>query len=159
LAVRAALGAGWVRLLRLTLTESLLLAAIGGLLGSGLAFAATKLLLVAAPNSIPRLDAVVIDLPVLVFALGGSLLAGLSSGVLAAWQVARPDVNHALKAGSTGGTHGSAGRRVLGLLVVGEVALTFTLLVGAGLMLQTMNRLAQVNPGYAVDRIVTMVVT
>ena len=159
LAVRTALGAGWARLLRLALTESLLLASLGGLLGTGLAFATTKLLILAAPNSIPRLDAVTLDLRVLGFAVGVSLLAGLSSGALAAWQVVRPDVNQALKAGPRGGTQGSAGRRVLGALVAGEVALTFTLLIGAGLMLQTMIRLTRVKPGYDTDPIVTMVVT
>lgn len=159
LAVRTALGAGWARLLRLTLTESLLLAGLGGLLGTALAFASTKLLLLAAPDSIPRLDAVTLDRRVLGFTIAVSLLAGLSSGLLAAWQVVRPNVNEALKAGTRSGTQGSAGRHVLGALVAGEVALTLTLLIGAALMLQTILKLGSVRPGYDTDHIVTMVVT
>lgn len=158
LAVRAALGASRRRLLRLVLTESLLLAAIGGALGCGLAVAGTKLLLAVAPHAIPRLDQVGIDFRVLGFALAVSLLTGLVTGVLTAWQLRQPDVNHALKEGGRGG-RGPAHRRMLGTLVAGEVALTLVLLIGTALLLQTMVRLVNVKPGYATDKILTMVVT
>jgi putative ABC transport system permease protein len=159
LAVRTALGASWLRLLRLTLTESFLLAAIGGVFGVLVAFGVTKLLLLAAPKSIPRLDDVVIDLRVLAFAVGVSLLTALCSGALAAWQILKPDINQALKAGNRGGTQGSSSRRMLGALVAGELALTLTILIGAGLMIQTTMRLTRLNPGYETNDIVTMVVT
>jgi putative ABC transport system permease protein len=159
LAVRAALGASRAQLLRLALAESFLLALGGGILGVLLAVGATKLLLVAAPASIPRLDEVGIDWRVLGFAVGVSLLTGLTSGAVAAWQVGRPDVNQALKAGSRSATQSRAGRRLLGGLVAGEVALTLTLLIGAGLMVQTLVRLTRLNPGYETQEIVTMVVT
>jgi len=132
---------------------------IGGAMGILLALVSTKILLWAAPTSIPRLETVSLDLRVLGFAVGVSLLTGLSSGALAAWQVLRPDVNHALKASGTGGKQGRSGRRLLSGLVAGEVALTFILLIGAGLMLKTMTRFTRLNPGYETHKIVTMVVT
>ncbi len=157
LAVRTALGATWPRLLRLALTESFVLAIAGGAVGTLLAFGATKLLLFAAPNAIPRLNEVGLDPTTLAFAVGISLLTGLTSGAMAAWHVIRPDVNQALKTG--GGVQGRAGQRLLGGLVVGELALTVTLLIGAGLMVQTITRLMRVNPGYETHEIVSMVVT
>jgi putative ABC transport system permease protein len=157
LAIRAALGGGWSRLLRLVVTESLLIALCGGLLGIMLAFAAIELLLRVAPNAIPRLDQVTIDLRVLGFALAVSLLAGLATGILTAWQVRQPDINQTLKEGGRGG--GPSRRRALGALVAGEVALTLMLLIGTALMLQTMIGLARVNPGYTTEKILTMVVT
>jgi putative ABC transport system permease protein len=159
LAVRSALGAGRLQLLRLTLTESLLLASIGGVLGSALAFAATKVLLAVAPHSIPRWNEVSIDWRVTGFAVGVSLLAGLVTGGLSACAAARPDVNCALKDGARGTRGGPAQQRMLGVLVAGEVALTLVLLAGAGLMLQTMISLTRVEPGYRTDRILTMIVT
>jgi putative ABC transport system permease protein len=95
----------------------------------------------------------------LAFTLGVSLLTGLTSGVIAAWQVMRPNVNQALKSSSGGHAQGHIGRRLLGALVAGELALTLTLLIGAGLMLQTMKKLMDVNPGYETHEIDTMVVT
>ena len=159
LAVRTALGATWPRLLRLALTESFVLAIAGGVVGTLLAFGATKLLLVAAPNAIPRLDEVGLDPRTLAFAVGVSLLTGLTSGAMAAWQVIRPNVNQALKAGGGGAVQGRGGRRFLGSMIVGELALTLTLLIGAGLMVQTITRLMRVNPGYETHEIVSMVVT
>jgi putative ABC transport system permease protein len=159
LAVRTALGASWGRLLRLALTESLLLAGAGGVLGAALAIAATKLLLVMAPTSIPRLEEVAPDLRMLAFAVAVSILTGLTSGAMAAWQVLRPEVNQALKAGGGKQTQGHAGRRLLGLLVTGELALTLMLLIGAGLMVQTIRGLVRVPAGYETREITTMVVT
>jgi putative ABC transport system permease protein len=159
LAVRAALGAGWFRIMRLALTESLLLAAIGGALGIFLAYGGTKALLVIASNSIPRLDQVGVDLQVLGFALGVSLLTGLSVGLVPALRLLKPDLGESLKEGSRGGTSGPAHGRVLNFFVASEVALTLVLLVAAGLMLQTMSRLARVKPGYETENILAMVVT
>ncbi len=159
LAVRAALGAGGGRLLRLTLMESLLLALAGGALGGALAFAATKVLLAVGAHSIPRLNEVAIDWRVAGFALAVSLLAGLGTGLLTAWQALRPDLNRVIKASGHGAGSGPARQRLLGLLVAGEVALTLVLLIGAGLMLRTMVSLARVDPGYRIDRILTMTVT
>jgi putative ABC transport system permease protein len=159
LAVRAALGAGWLRLVRLALTESIVLAAIGGILGTLLAFAATKILIALAPNSIPRLDQVGVDLKVLGFALGVSLLTGLCVGVVPALRLLRPNLGESLKEGGRGGSRGPSHGQVLNFFVASEVALTLVLLVAAGLMLQTMSRLARVKPGYETEDILTMVVT
>jgi putative ABC transport system permease protein len=159
LAIRSALGASRMRILQLTLTESLLLAAAGGMLGVLFAFAATKLLIFAAPNAIPRIEDIHVDLRVLGFCVGISLLTGLSSGMLAAWQFLRHNVNDALKAGGLGKLQGPSGRRMLGCLIAGEVGLTLMLLIGAGLMTRTMMKLERVKPGYETHNILTMVVT
>jgi putative ABC transport system permease protein len=159
LAVRVALGAGWFRIMRLALTESLLLAAIGGAVGVMLAYAGTKTLLVLASNSIPRLDQVGVDLKVLGFALGVSLLTGLCVGLVPALRLLKPDLGESLKEGGRAGTRGPAHGQVLNFFVASEVALTLVLLVAAGLMLQTMSRLAGVKPGYETENILTMVVT
>jgi putative ABC transport system permease protein len=158
-AVRAALGAGRARLLWVGLAESLLLAGAGGGLGALLATAATRWLLAVAPNSIPRLDQVGTDYRVLGFALGATLLTGLITGLLPAWQVLKTGLHQALKEAGRPGSGGPGHRRALKILLVSELALTLVLLISAGLMLQTISRLGRVKPGYDTSHILTMVVT
>ncbi len=150
-AVRAALGAARGRLARQLLTESLLLAQLGGLLGILLAGWASSAILSLSPGDLPRVGEVRIDGRVLAFALGVSALTALIFGLAPALRFSRPDLNRSLKEGGRG-TTGLARHRLRQALVVSEVALALVLLVGAGLLLRSFARLLQVNPGFSTDR-------
>ncbi|MEE8523802.1 MAG: ABC transporter permease, partial [Thermoanaerobaculia bacterium] len=147
-AVRSALGAGRWRLVRQFLTESTLLALAGGALGALLAWRGTGMLVAMAGNDIPRADEIAADGGVLLFAIGLSLVTGLVSGFLPAFQASRPDLQGSLKEGGrgqAGGVHGSSVRNVL---VAAEVAGAVVLLVGAGLLIRSLSRLVNVDPGF-----------
>jgi predicted permease len=146
MAVRAALGASRATIIRQLLTESVLLAASGAVLGILLAFWGTSFIAAQLPDGIPRLQEARVDSPVLVFTLAVSLLTGLLFGLAPALQASRPNLSEGLKEGE----RGSSGRRhwMRNVLVVGEVALTLTLLVGAGLLIQSFRRVLQVDPGF-----------
>ncbi len=154
LALRTALGAGHRRLLRQLLTEALLLAALGGAAGLGLAVAGVRALVAFAPAGLPRLDAVRVDGPVLLFGIGLTTLIGLAFGLAPARQAARRDPHRDLEAGArtTGGTRG----RARGALVVAEVALALVLLVGSGLLLRSLGRLLAVDPGFDPAHLLTL---
>jgi putative ABC transport system permease protein len=154
LALRAALGAGRTRLIRQMLTESVLLAIMGGALGVFLAYWGIQLLLALAPDNIPRLNEITIDPRVLIFTLAISLLTGLIFGLVPALQSSRPDLSDALKEGARGSTAGS--RLFRNLFVVAEMALALVLLVGAGLMLRSFFQLHQVKTGFDTDHVLTM---
>ncbi len=147
-AVRAALGAGRARLFRLRLTESLVLAAMGGAAGSALAFAGVRLLVAVAPKTIQRLDEVHISLPVLAFAAAISVAAALVFGTLPALRSLRVPPQLALQANSTRMANTREGRRTRGLLVAGQVACTLTLLVVTALVLRSFSRLLQQDRGF-----------
>jgi predicted permease len=159
-AIRTALGAGWQRLVRQLLTESILLAILGG--AAGLAIAEVILYVVRTmnPGNIPRLEDIEINAAVLVFTFGVSLATGILFGVAPAWRAIKVDLNTSLKAGgrsgqSDGGLH--LGRnRLRGLLVVSELALSLMLLIGAGLLIRSFVRLQSVPPGFTTDRVLTM---
>jgi predicted permease len=159
-AIRTALGAGWQRLVRQLLTESVLLAVLGGVAGLLIARAALFVVHTVNPGNIPRLDVITIDGPVLGFTLGVSILTGLIFGLAPAYRAARPDLNTALKAGgrNTQGEGGfaSSRRRMRGLLVVAELALSLMLLVGAGLLVRSFVRLQQVTPGFNPENVISM---
>ena len=146
IAIRAALGAGRMRVIRQLLTESLLLSTIGGILGTILATWLTELLARAAAGSIPRADEIHVDARTVVFALVIATLTGLLFGLVPAWQAARTDVNDTLKLEGRG-TSG-ARQRALGAFVVAEVALAMVLLVGATLLLATFGHLKRLDPGF-----------
>jgi putative ABC transport system permease protein len=154
MAVRVALGADRWRIIRQLLTESLLLAALGALLGILLAFWGTSFIASQLPDGIPRLQEAQVDAPVLVFTLAVSLLTGLLFGLAPALQASRPNLTEGLKEGE----RGSSGRRqrLRSVLVVGEVALTLALLVGAGLLLQSFRRVLEVDPGFKAQNLLTM---
>ena len=159
IAIRVAVGAGRARLIRQLLTESVMLALVGGVLGTGLAWVGLRVLVGINPANIPRLDAIRIDGRVLGFTLLVSLLTGLVFGLVPALQASRPDLNEALKEGARGSTGGIGRRRVRNVLVVTEVALTQMLLIGAGLMIKSFYTLLQVNPGFNAESVLTMQVT
>jgi len=148
-----ALGAGRGRILRQLLTESLLLAAIGGGLGVLLAAFGTKAALRVLPETLPRAAEVGIDARVLVFAAGASLLAGICFGLLPALKISKSGAQSALKEGGRGGS--GTRHRVQRALVAAEMALALVLLIGAGLMIRTLGALWNVNPGFQSKNVLT----
>jgi putative ABC transport system permease protein len=157
ISVRVALGANRWRIIRELLTGSLFLALIGAGLGVLLAHWGTAFISRQLPGSIPRLAEANVDLRVLLFTFGASILTGVLFGLAPALQASRLNLTDALK----NGDRGSAGsRQHLGrALVVCEVALTLTLLVGAGLLIQSFLRVMQVDPGFRSDNLLTMQVS
>lgn len=154
LAVRAALGASWWQLARQMLAESALLAALGSVFGLGLAWAGIRELLAIAPANLPRVETIRIDGKVLLFtALAGAVAAALF-GLASALQAARPDVMNVLRGGSRNEGLASGGL-LRKLVVVAEVALSFVLLVGSGLMFRSFLELQQINPGFDARRLLT----
>ena len=154
--VRAALGAGRWRLVRQLLTESVLLALVGGTAGLVLALWGVDLLLALKPDDLPRLDEIRVDGRVLLFTLGVSVLTGLIFGLVPAWQTARTDLNAALKEGGRSTTAGASRQRMRGALVVAELALALVLLIGAGLLIKSFWGLRAVAPGFATENLQTM---
>ena len=154
IAVRAALGAGRGRLIRQLLTESILLALVGGALGLLIAYIGVRGLLAATPRNVPLIEQVRIDGMVLGFNGLISLLTGLLFGLVPAWQVSRADLHGTLKEGSRGSA-GSAQHRMRNVLVVAEIALSMILLAGAGLMLRSFFRVLAADPGFNPEGVLT----
>ncbi|MGH9838201.1 MAG: ADOP family duplicated permease, partial [Blastocatellia bacterium] len=154
MAVRAALGASRARVMRQLLTESLLLATLGGLAGVLLALWSSNLLKTSTVLNIPRLDETRLDLRVLGFTFIVSLLTGLIFGLAPAWQASKLNLNETLKEGGRSG--GAARRGLRGALVIGEVALALVLLLGAGLMMRSFAHLQNVPLGFAPENVMTM---
>jgi putative ABC transport system permease protein len=154
-AIRTALGANRVRLIRQRLTESLLVAVVGGAAGSLVAFWGVKLLLSVSPTSLARAEEVGFDPLLLAFALATTVLTGLLFGAAPAWRAARVDPTEALHEGSRGNSGGRGSRRMRDVLVAGQVAVALMLLVGAGVLMKSFVRLQQVDLGFATERIET----
>ncbi len=155
-AIRTALGAGRTQLVRQTLTESLLLALIGGALGIALAWWGVDLLVRAAPADLPLLTAVRLDGRVLSFALFISLSTGLIFGILPALRSAGAQPREALKSGSYTTTESRRGVRVRNLLVAVEAALSAVLLITAGLLTGSFVRLMHVDKGFDIERVISV---
>ncbi|MEY2564878.1 MAG: hypothetical protein QOH88_3071 [Verrucomicrobiota bacterium] len=155
LALRAALGAGRMRLVRQMMTESVLLSLMGGVVGVLLAFWGIQSLIGFGPDNIPRLNEISIDLRVLSFTFGISLLCGVLFGLIPALQASRPDLNDALKEGSRGSTGGRSGM-FRNVFVIAEVSLALVLLIGAGLMIRSFMRLQSVETGFNPENVLTM---
>jgi putative ABC transport system permease protein len=146
LAVRAALGAGWWQLVRQTLAEAIVIAALGTIIGVGLAYLGIRQLLVIAPENLPRLNAIGIDFQVLAFSVLAGLLSAVLFGVIPALRTAKPNLMDTLRAAGRSGALGAAGLR--NAVVVVEVALAFVLLIGSGLMFRTFLNIQRVNLGF-----------
>ena len=157
MSVRVALGASRSRIIRQLLTESLMLASVGAVLGIVFAHWGASFIANQLPDGIPRLDEASVDLRVLAFTVGVSLLTGLLFGLAPALQASRLNLTETLKEGDRGSSGGR--QRLRSLLVVSEVALTLTLLVGAGLLIQSFRRVLQVDPGFNADSLLTMQVS
>ncbi len=151
--IRLALGAGRWRVVRQLLAENFLLALAGGVVGWLLAWWGLELLIATSSAQVPRLQTVRLDWRALVFTLLASLLTSLLCGLAPALQTTRPDLNQALKEGGKSATAGAARNRLRSALVVAEVALSLTLLIGAGLMLNSFVRLVTINRGFQTDRL------
>ena len=158
-AVRIAMGMGRTALLRQVMTESLLLAVIGGAFGVGLAFGAVKLFKVIAGHAIPRLDGATAGWAVLGWGLGAAMLAAFLAGAIPALRAFRLDPMEVLKDAGPKGTAGIGERRLLQGVTMLQTALTLALLVGAGLLIRTMVKIASVPSGFNTSRILTMSVT
>jgi len=157
ISVRVALGASRARIVRQLLTESVLLAAIGGALGVVLAYWGTGFIAFQLPDGVPRLHESTVDAAVLLFTLAVSILTGLLFGLAPTLQASRLNLTESLKEGD----RGSSGerQRFRSALVIGEVALTLTLLVGAGLLVQSFRRVLRVDPGFKPQNLLTMQVS
>jgi predicted permease len=148
LAIRAALGAGWRRIAREMLVESMTLGVLGGALGLGVAYAALRILVAKGPATLPRLGEIGIDGVVLAFALGVSLLSGVLFGVIPVLKYAGPRVATALRNVGRTFSDSRARNRARNTLVVVQVALALVLLVSSGLMIRTFQHLRSVHPGF-----------
>jgi len=155
IAVRLALGAGRLRLLRQLAAENLLLALAGAGLGLVLAFAIMQGLVRWMPANIPRVHAIGLDLAVLAFTLTLAVLAGLVFGVVPALAASRTDLNSTLKEGGRSAQQGRQHHHLRSVLVVAEVALSLVLLVGAGLLVRSFERVLATQPGFQPEHILT----
>jgi len=156
IAVRAALGASRGRLLAQLLAESLALAAPAAVLGLALAWAGLRGLLATAAVGIPRAGSAGLDLPVLGFTLLATLATALLFGLIPALRASRVDLEDAIRDGSRAATAGAGRLRLRGALVVGQMALSVVLLLGAGLMLRTLRSLAEIDLGFRPDHVLTL---
>ena len=148
LAVRAALGAGWTRIVRGLLVESMMLGLLGGVLGVGLAYVGVRFLRAIGPANLPRLDDISIDARTLAFTFLLSVLSGLLFGLIPALKYAGPRTSLALRSAGRTISASRDRHRARNLLVVGQVAMALVLLVSAGLMIRTFEALRTVEPGF-----------
>jgi putative ABC transport system permease protein len=155
LAIRTALGATRIRLIRQLLVESLILSIFGSCLGLLIAFNATGALARIPTSSVPRIDSVSINTSVLLFTLGLSLLTGLFFGIIPAWQGSRTDVQEAMKDGGRGGSVSMGRKKLRAALVVAEVSVSLILLVGAGLTVKSLYRVLRADSGFNSTGVVT----
>jgi putative ABC transport system permease protein len=156
IALRLALGAGRARLIRQFLTESVLLAAFGGGIGLLLAVVGLSVLKRFIPPNISQAEAITIDAKVLIFTVLVSLMTGLIFGLAPATQAANFNLNDTLKESDRDSAAGSRGNRIRGLLVISEVAVSFILLIGAGLLINSFLHLRNVDPGFRAEKVLTM---
>jgi putative ABC transport system permease protein len=154
-AVRVAIGAGRGRLVRQFLTESLVLATIGGALGLLLGYAGLRVLLASSPDSIPRLAEIKLDGSVVLFTLAVSLLAGLLFGLAPLLHLSARSMAASLKEGGQRTTAGLARQRLRRALVVAEMALAVVLVIGAGLLLRSLGALSRVDVGFDPNGLLT----
>ena len=155
-AIRAAIGAGRVRLLRQLLTESLLIAILGGAIGILLAYWCIQLIVAFNPGDIPRIEQVHVDLLTLLFVTSIAFAAALVFGIAPALQFSNPNLHRSLKESGRNLSAGSARHRLRGALVVTEIALAVVLLIGAGLLVRSFITLINVDPGFSAYRVASL---
>ena len=155
LAVRAAIGAGRGRILRQLLTESLLLALVGGLAGVAMALFGVEGLVALAPEGMPRVESIRLDAAVLLFGGAIAVLTGLLFGVAPALQASRTDLARTLREGGRGATTGRVQQRFRSVLVVAEIALSVVLVIGAGLLIRSFWELRGTELGFQPEHVVT----
>jgi putative ABC transport system permease protein len=148
LAIRAALGAGWARITRDLLLESVLLGLAGGAFGLAIAYGALRALAAFGPEHLPRLHEIGIDPAALVFTLAISLGAGLLFGLIPVWRYARPQLSGEVRSGGRSLSPGRERHRARSALIVVQIALALVLLVGSGLMIRTFQALRRMDPGF-----------
>ena len=153
-AMRTALGAARKRLIRQLLTESLILAFLGGMLGMFVAVAGVRALVALSPPGLPRVNAIGVDISVFLFAFGITTLIGVVVGLVPALQASRQDLHFRIEQGSRRTAGGRQWMRRM--LVVAEVSLAMVLLVSTGLLLRSMQRLFSVDPGFVASHLLTM---
>ena len=153
LAIRSALGAGRGRLIRQLLTESLVLAFVGAILGLGIAFVLLRMIVAVAPQGVPRLETASIDIRVLSFTLALALASCVVFGLFPAFRAARPQLQSTLREGGRGTVGGRD--RLRGVLVAAEVALAIALLVGSGLLIRSAIATQRVDPGFDPQGVLT----
>ncbi len=158
-AIRSALGAGRRRLICQLLTESLILAALGGVLGLAVAYGGVRTILVLSPDALPRIEEITVDGRVLAFTALIAMVTGILFGLVPALRSAGSPVGDSLKEGSRVATLGRSARRLHGALVVAEFALALVVLTGAGLLIRTLSQLQSVNPGFNSSHLVTALLT
>jgi putative ABC transport system permease protein len=164
IAIRSAMGAGRMRIVRQLLTESVLLAGCGGVLGLAIGVWGVRLLLTFSPGNIPRVTsltdssafALALDWRILAFTVAISFATGILFGLFPALRISRTDLSSTLKENSGRGATGMRHNRARGLLVVAEMALALVLLIGAGLLIRTFAGLRNVNPGIDIHNVITM---
>ncbi|HUK91995.1 MAG TPA: ADOP family duplicated permease, partial [Blastocatellia bacterium] len=157
--IRCALGAGRATLFRLVSIESLLLALLGGGIGAGLAFGIVRLFKLIGGHAIPRLDTVTGGWPIVLCGLAAAVAAAGMAGLIPALRASRLNAVEVIKSAGPQSSVGRRERRLLHGVVTAQTALTLALLAGAGLLIRTMNNLANVQPGYDTRHILTMSVT
>ncbi|HMG33330.1 MAG TPA: ABC transporter permease [Blastocatellia bacterium] len=146
MAIRSALGASRLRIIRSLLVESVTLALIGGALGLVVTYWGTELALKALPDALPRVNEIKVDANVLLFTAVASIITGIVFGLAPALQASNPNLNETLKEGGRSGSSGRQGLR--STLVVAEIAISLVLLVGSGLLIRSFIALNRVNPGF-----------
>jgi putative ABC transport system permease protein len=156
MAVRAALGAGWGRLMQQFLAESFGLSFAGGVLGVLIAACAVKILPAILPTNLPRQEGIAINLSVLLFSLAATVAVAVSLGLFAAWRAAQGDPQEALTAGSRSYSRARDSGRFRGFVVIGEIAATLVILIGAGLLGRSFVHLIFTSPGFSHRNLITM---
>jgi putative ABC transport system permease protein len=159
IALRTALGASTWTVVRQLLLESLLLAAISGVAGLSVAYWGVPALLALSPIDVAQAATIGVDLRVLAFALGLSLLSGIVFGMLPAWQAARPNLDQVLRAGARRTTGGVGSGWLRRILIAGEVALALMLTIGSFLLVKSLAGLKSTSPGFVVENVLTMKVS
>ena len=158
-AVRSALGVGRLTLFRQIATESLLLALFGGVIAAGVTIVVVRVFKAIGGHAIPRLDAVTIGWPVVLFGLGAAVFSAVLAGLYPALRASRLNPSESLKSAGPKSSASRGERRLLSAVTMAQTALTLALLVGAGLLIRTMINLSKVQPGYDSTHILSMTVT